>query len=70
MMATLALARNLKAHPSVAQNLVKIQTERSYLQALLSKTIRELRDTRFDSVITAVEDEISKKNALRNTLSR
>lgn len=64
------LARNLKSHPSVAQNLLKIQQERSALQALIGKTIRELREYRFDSLINTVEDEYRKRNTLQNTINR
>lgn len=64
------LGRLLKTHPSVAQNLLKIQQERSALQALLARTIRELRDCKFDSLIHAVEDEYKKKNILQNTINR
>ncbi|KAJ3095213.1 hypothetical protein HDU97_007141 [Phlyctochytrium planicorne] len=64
------LARNLKAHPSVSQNLLKIQSERSSLQALLSKTVRELREMRLDSLMTTVEEEKKKRNTLQNTINR
>ena len=40
---TKELCRNLKGNPNIAENLSKIQTERSNLQNLLSKTLRELR---------------------------
>ncbi|KAJ3110297.1 hypothetical protein HDU96_006740 [Phlyctochytrium bullatum] len=64
------LAKNLKSHPSVAQNLAKIQSERSSLQALLSKTMRELRELRFESLVTTVEEEKKKRNTLQNTINR
>ncbi|KAJ3294720.1 hypothetical protein HK104_003326, partial [Borealophlyctis nickersoniae] len=67
---TQVLARNLKAHPSVAQNLLKIQQERSALQALIGRSIRELREYRFDSLINTVEDEYKKRNTLQNTINR
>ncbi|KAG5457473.1 MAG: hypothetical protein BJ554DRAFT_2500 [Olpidium bornovanus] len=67
---TYVLARNLKSHPSVAQNLLKIQTERSTLQALISKTIRELKEYRFDSLSATVEEEYRKKNILKNTIQQ
>ncbi|RKO89792.1 hypothetical protein BDK51DRAFT_42210 [Blyttiomyces helicus] len=67
---TQVLARNLKTHPSVAQNLLKIQQERSALQALIGKTIRELREYRFDSLVNTVEDERKKKDTLQNTINR
>jgi hypothetical protein len=64
------LARNLKSHPNVAQNLQKIQTERNSLHSLLSKTIRELRDNKFDSLINTVEEEKKKRDTLQNTINR
>ncbi|KAJ3080015.1 hypothetical protein HDU79_000922 [Rhizoclosmatium sp. JEL0117] len=67
---THVLAKNLKSHPSVAQNLVKIQNEQSNLQALISKSIRELREYKFDSLANAVEEEKRKKNTLQNTINR
>ncbi|KAJ3076830.1 hypothetical protein HDU98_011691 [Podochytrium sp. JEL0797] len=67
---THALSKNLKSHPSVSQNLIKIQNEQSSLQALISKSIRELREYRFDSLANAVEEEKKKKNTLQNTINR
>ncbi|KAI8614734.1 hypothetical protein BC830DRAFT_1161469 [Chytriomyces sp. MP71] len=67
---THVLAKNLKSHPSVAQNLVKIHNEQSSLQALMSRTIRELRENKFDSLSNAVEEEKRKKNTLQNTINR
>jgi hypothetical protein len=67
---TQALAKRLKSHPSVVQNLLKIQQERNSLQTLISKTIRDLRECRFDSLINAVEEEYKKKNTLQNTINR
>ncbi len=65
-----ALARSLKAHPSVAQNLLKVHSERNNLQAILSKTIRELREGKYTSMTEMVEDEYRKKDTLRNTIDR
>ena len=67
---TQALAKRLKSNPSVAQNLLKIQQERNSLQTLISKTVRDLRESRFDSLINAVEEEYKKKNTLQNTMNR
>ncbi|KAI9101302.1 hypothetical protein DFS34DRAFT_578254 [Phlyctochytrium arcticum] len=64
------LATNLKSHPNVAKNLLKIQQERSSLQALISKTIRELRDYRFQSLVATVEEEYRKRNTLQLTIDR
>ena len=67
---TQALAKRLKSHPSVVQNLLKIQQERNSLQTLISKTIRDLRESRFDTLINAVEEEYKKKNTLQNTINK
>ncbi|KAJ3036130.1 hypothetical protein HDV00_003042 [Rhizophlyctis rosea] len=67
---TQVLAKSLKTHPSVAQNLLKIQQERSSLQALIGKTIREMRESRFDSLVNTVEEEYRKRNTLQNTINR
>ncbi|KAI8806666.1 hypothetical protein BJ742DRAFT_815792 [Cladochytrium replicatum] len=64
------LSRNLRSHPSIAQNLFKIQTERSTLVTLISKTVRELRDGRFDTLAKTVEEEYKKRNTLQSTMDR
>lgn len=64
------LATNLKSHPNVAKNLLKVQQERSALQALIGKTIRELREHRFDSLVSTVEEEYKKRNTLQDTIDR
>ncbi|KAJ3325120.1 Sorting nexin-3 [Boothiomyces sp. JEL0866] len=70
MQHTQTLGRLLKTHPSVAQNLLKIQQERSALQALLSRSIRELKDNKFESLIQTVEEEYKKRNTLQNTINK
>ncbi|KAJ3262299.1 Sorting nexin-3 [Boothiomyces macroporosus] len=70
MQHTQTLGRLLKTHPSVAQNLLKIQQERSALQALLSRSIRELKENKFDSLIQTVEEEYKKRNTLQNTINK
>ncbi|KAJ3213877.1 hypothetical protein HK099_007130 [Clydaea vesicula] len=67
---TQVLAKNLKSHPSVSQNLIKIQNERASLLALISKSLRELKESKFDSLSTTVEEEYRKKNTLQNTINR
>ncbi|KND01788.1 uncharacterized protein SPPG_03580 [Spizellomyces punctatus DAOM BR117] len=64
------LATNLKSHPNVAKNLLKIQQERSALQTLIGRTIRELREHRFDSLMSTVEEEYKKRNTLQDTIDR
>ena len=44
-----------QGNPNIAENLSKIQTERSNLQNLLSKTLRELRENSFSTLTTTVE---------------
>ena len=67
---TQTLARLLKTHPSVAQNLLKIQQERSVLQHLIAKSIKELRENKFDALIQTVEDEYRRRNTLQNTINK
>lgn len=45
----------MQGNPNIAENLSKIQTERSNLQNLLSKTLRELRENSFSTLTTTVE---------------
>lgn len=54
---TRELCKNLKGNPNIAENLGKIQSERSILQTLLSKTLRELRESSFTTLTTTVEEE-------------
>ena len=44
-----------QGNPNIAENLSKIQMERSNLQNLLSKTLRELRENSFSTLTTTVE---------------
>jgi hypothetical protein len=67
---TQTLARLLKTHPSVAQNLLKISQERQALQLLLNRTIKELRDLKFETLVSTVEEEYKKRNILQNTINR
>lgn len=54
---TKELCRNLKGNPNIAENLSKIQEERSSLQNLLSKTLRELREHAHTTLTSTVEEE-------------
>jgi len=50
------LCRNLKDNPNIGENLLKIQTERTKLQELLSATIREIQEHgTFTTLIDQVE---------------
>ncbi|KAJ3330075.1 hypothetical protein HDU76_006469 [Blyttiomyces sp. JEL0837] len=63
--------RNSKSHHSnTTQNLLKIQSERTALQSLIMKTIRELKEDKFESLINTVEEEKKKRNTLQNTINR
>ena len=44
----------MQGNPNIAENLSKIQTERSNLQNLLSKTLRELRENSFSTLTTTL----------------
>ena len=67
---TRVLCRNLKENPNVAENLMKIQTERASLLALLSRSVRELRDDSFRTLITVVADGKAKQDALNETIMK
>ena len=67
---TKELCRNLKGNPNVAENLSKIQTERSSLQNLLSKTLRELRESSFSTLTTTVEEEKSRNDMIRDVIAK
>ncbi|KAJ3392845.1 hypothetical protein HDU84_003329 [Entophlyctis sp. JEL0112] len=62
--------KSLKSHPNVGQNLLKIQNEQVNIQTLISKTIRDLRENRFNSLAVAVEEEKKKKSTLQHTINK
>ncbi|KAJ1625964.1 hypothetical protein T492DRAFT_843524 [Pavlovales sp. CCMP2436] len=75
---TKELTRNLKGNPNIAENLSKIQAERTSLQSLLSKTLRELRESSFSTLTTTVDEEKlrndmlleARRNAVNDCFSR
>ena len=67
---TKELCRNLKGNPNIAENLSKIQTERSNLQNLLSKTLRELRETSFSTLTTTVEEEKARNDMILEVIAK
>jgi len=67
---TMELCRNLKGNPNIAENLSKIQTERSSLQNLLSKTLRELRESSFSTLTTTVEEEKARNDMIREVIAK
>ena len=67
---TQELCRNLKGNPNIAENLSKIQTERSALQNLLSKTLRELRECSFSTLTTTVEEEKARTDMIREVIAK
>jgi|LauGreDrversion2_5_1035112.scaffolds.fasta_scaffold05834_2 hypothetical protein len=67
---TMELCRNLKGNPNIAENLSKIQTERSSLQNLLSKTLRELRESSFSTLTTTVEEEKARNEMIREVIAK
>ena len=67
---TKELCRNLKGNPNIAENLSKIQTERSNLQNLLSKTLRELRESSFATLTTTVEEEKARNDMIREVVQK
>ena len=67
---TKELCRNLKGNPNIAENLSKIQSERSSLQNLLSKTLRELRESSFSTLTTTVEEEKARNDMIRDVIAK
>ena len=59
-----------KKFSSHSQNASKINAERNGLLSLFGKSIRELRDGRFDALVFTVEEEYRKKDLLQNTINR
>jgi len=67
---TKELCRNLKGNPNIAENLSKIQTERSNLQNLLSKTLRELRENAFSTLTTTVQEEKARTDMILEVIAK
>jgi hypothetical protein len=59
-----------QGNPNIAENLTKIQTERSNLQNLLSKTLRELRECSFATLTTTVEEEKARNDMIREVVQK
>jgi hypothetical protein len=59
-----------KASPNNQMNANKINNERTAVQNLLAKTVRELREGRVDTLVNMVEDEYRKKELLQTTINR
>lgn len=64
------LCRNLKGNPNIAENLSKVQVERSGLHALLARTLRELHDGSFASLTSAVEEEAARTRNIAEIMER
>ena len=67
---TKELCRNLKGNPNIAENLSKVQGERSQLQNLLSKTLRELRENSHTTLTSAVEEEKARTEMIIEVCAR
>jgi len=64
---TIALCRNLKDSPNIAENLGKIQMERNALLMLLKRTLSDLQDQHYQTLMTSVEEDRRRSEALRLT---
>ncbi|ORX79261.1 hypothetical protein BCR32DRAFT_234341 [Anaeromyces robustus] len=53
-----------------ANNMLKIQSERNFIHSLFTKTISELKENKFQSLIRTVIDEYDKKNRYKNTINK
>ncbi|KNC47120.1 uncharacterized protein AMSG_03549 [Thecamonas trahens ATCC 50062] len=67
---TQLLCRNLKENPNVADNLLKIQSERRSLIHLLKDTQLELNELHFRTLLTTVREDKAKEEGLRRTIER
>ena len=67
---TALVLRASQGNPNIAENLSKIQTERSNLQNLLSKTLRELRESSFATLTTTVEEEKARNDMIREVVQK
>jgi IQ domain-containing protein G len=64
------LCRNLKDNPNISGNLVKIQQERESLQDLLTRTIQNLEDGTFQTLVSQVESDRSEQAKLEDLVRR
>mmetsp|Transcript_50520 Transcript_50520/g.109535 ORF Transcript_50520/g.109535 Transcript_50520/m.109535 type:complete len:394 (+) Transcript_50520:429-1610(+) len=64
------LCRNLKGNPNIAENLSKIQSERSNLQNLLAKSLRELRENTFNTLTTTVQEEKARTDMIQEVIQK
>jgi DNA repair exonuclease SbcCD ATPase subunit len=55
---------------NLANNMIKIQNERNFIHSLFSKTINELKENKFQSLVRTVIDEYDKKNRYKNTINK
>mmetsp|Transcript_57255 Transcript_57255/g.181112 ORF Transcript_57255/g.181112 Transcript_57255/m.181112 type:complete len:422 (+) Transcript_57255:88-1353(+) len=67
---TKQLCRNLKENPNVADNMLKIGSERSHLQMLLATLLGELEDGSFEHLTRHVEDEEQAERDMAETMAR
>ena len=64
------LCRNLKDNPNISGNLMKIQRERESLQDLLTRTIQNLEDGTFQTLVTQVEADRAEQAKLEGLVRR
>jgi hypothetical protein len=64
------LCRNLKDNPNISGNLVKIQQERESLQDLLTRTIQNLEDGTFQTLVSQVESDRNEQAKLEDLVRR
>jgi len=55
---------------NLTNNMLKIQSERNFIQSLFSKAINELKENKFQSLVRTVVDEYDKKNRYKNTINK
>ena len=65
------IGKAAKPTTTSSQNASRLALERANTQALLSKAVKEIKESRqFTSLATAVKDESERRHALQHTLDR
>jgi len=61
---------NTNTQMNITNNMLKIQSERNFINNLFTKTINELKENKFQSLVRTVIDEYDKKNRYKNTINK
>lgn len=64
------ISQNLKDHPTIKNNLIKIQKDRTDLEEMLASSVNELRGLTFHSLVNLVNRRTEKQRELNDTKNR